>query len=71
MHESSCIKIGKSISCTDDDGEFKQRKRKARTLQLRVVTEDFLVAGKWEVAGEDQSRNHHSGTRSTIDPRDD
>jgi protocatechuate 3,4-dioxygenase beta subunit len=50
--EGACVEIGKAIACTDDRGEFVQRESRSRSLALRVVPEDFLVPGRWEVVGD-------------------
>jgi hypothetical protein len=49
--EGACVEIGKAIACTNEQGEFTQRETKPRSATFRVVPEDFLMPGRWEVVG--------------------
>jgi hypothetical protein len=47
--EGAAIEIGGEVIFTDSQGRFFQRRSLARALTLRVLPEDFLVHGRFEV----------------------
>jgi hypothetical protein len=47
--EGAAVEIGGEVIFTDSQGRFFQRRSTARALSFRVLPEDFLVAGRFEV----------------------